>query len=425
VSGQLNEHAVLWVDKDKFDKIIFNLLSNAFKFSSSGKKIELMLREDPDNIIISIIDQGIGISKDKLKYLFDRFESIANTGTGFQASTGIGLSLTKELIEMHKAEIQVESDPGMGTVFNLTFKKGVEHYRNSGEIILTDSEDTEFKADSSESYPESEENTLNPVSTENERDLKKILIVEDNTELRNFLKTILSENYEVIEADNGNKAFELTLSSTPDLIISDIMMPDMDGLQLAAKIKGDMNISHTPLILLTAKIDTESKLKALEYGVDDYITKPFSSAYLEARIENLLKLRMQLQQYFRSSLTSGVISIAKPELIGQDEVFISKTMMYIEENYENSEMNVEDIALNLGMSRSSFFKKLKSLTGIAPVDFVREFRIQRALQMMDAGETNISQISFSVGINDARYFSKCFKQKFGINPSEYKSRIQQ
>ena len=203
------------------------------------------------------------------------------------------------------------------------------------------------------------------------------------------------------------------------------MMPDMDGLELAKLIKDDVSLSHIPFIVLTAKADIESKLQALDSGVDDYITKPFSSNYLEARIDNLLRLRSQLQSYFRSSLTSGVISMSKPEMTDFDDKFIKKTMQYLEENYSNSEMVIEDIATSLGMSRSAFFKKLKNMTGIAPVDFVREFRIQRAAQFIDAGESNISQIAYSVGMNDARYFSRCFKQKFGVNPSEYKNRSNQ
>ena len=197
------------------------------------------------------------------------------------------------------------------------------------------------------------------------------------------------------------------------------MMPDMDGLELARTIKGDINISHIPFILLTAKTDIESKLEALELGVDDYITKPFSLAYLEARIENLLKIREQLQGYFKSTLTSGVITLSKPDITNLDDVFINKTMTFLEEHYDDSTMNIDDIAGYAGLSRSSFFKKIKSLTGLAPVDFVREFRLQKATQLIETGETNIGQLAYNVGINDTRYFRKSFKQKYGINPSEY------
>jgi YesN/AraC family two-component response regulator len=199
-------------------------------------------------------------------------------------------------------------------------------------------------------------------------------------------------------------------------------MPDMDGLELAQAIKGNLNISHIPFILLTAKTDIESKLEALELGVDDYITKPFSLDFLEARIENLLRIRSQLQVYFKSTLTSGIITLSKSEITNLDDVFIKKTMLYLEENYENPTMNIDDLATSTGLSRSSFFKKTKSLTGLAPVEFIREFRIQKATQLIEAGETNISQLAFNVGINDTRFFRRYFKEKYGMNPSDYISK---
>jgi signal transduction histidine kinase/DNA-binding response OmpR family regulator/ligand-binding sensor domain-containing protein len=414
------ENAQLWIDKDKFEKIIYNLLTNAFKFSQSKNTIEIIIAENSNQVFITVKDQGIGISKDKLKLLFDRFESFASNNTSFQASTGIGLSLTKELVELHQAKIEVESEAGKGSAFKLSFKKGFEHYEGHGDFLLKDINANEDSA----STPQ--ETTISEIDTElsdypQNTELLKVLIVEDNHELRSFLKSVLAANYEVIEAENGTQAFEIALSGSPDIIISDIMMPDMDGLELAKAIKGDINISHIPMILLTAKTDIESKLEALECGVDDYITKPFSSTYLEARIENLLKLRKQLQIYFRSSLTSGVISMSKPKITNQDDLFIHKTMKFIEDNYTNPDMNIDDIAINSGLSRSSFFKKLKTITGLAPVEFIKEFRVQRAMQILEAGETNISQISYMVGMDDPRYFSKCFKQKYGMTPRDYKS----
>jgi signal transduction histidine kinase/CheY-like chemotaxis protein/ligand-binding sensor domain-containing protein len=416
------DNAQIWVDKDKFEKIIYNLLSNAFKFSQSKNRIEIILNEETDVVVITIKDQGIGISKDKMKLLFERFESFASSNTAFQASTGIGLSLTKELVELHHAKIEVESESGKGSAFKLTFKKGIEHYRDTDDFMLKDlsqpEETTETNLVLSNEDTESELGNNMPGN-----ELLKILIVEDNKELRSFLKSVLSINYDVFEAENGTKGLDIALTYSPDIIISDIMMPDTDGLELAKTIKNNINTSHIPLILLTAKTDMESKLEAMECGVDDYITKPFSSTYLEARIENLLKLRKQLQTYFRSSLTSGVISLSKPTITLQDDLFIQNTMKFVEDNYSNPDMNIDDIANNSGLSRSSFFKKLKMITGLAPVDFIKEFRVQRAMQLLEAGETNISQIAYKVGMDDPRYFSKCFKQKYGMNPREYKLKI--
>jgi len=417
-----NSDVHLWVDKDKFEKIFYNLLSNAFKFTQQGSTVEVIISENEAEVIITVKDKGMGISKDKLKFLFERFESFASTNITFQASTGIGLSLTKELVELHHAKINVESETGKGSEFHVHFKKGVEHYTENDDFILQDLKQNDGIKDLSDSNDTDKLGNVVEINQISERPL--ILIAEDNYELRSFLKSILDINYEVLEAENGRKALEMALTFLPDIIISDIMMPEINGLELAKAIKENINISHIPLVLLTAKTDNESKLEALQYGVDDYITKPFSSVYLEARIENLLKLRKQLQTFYRTSLTSGVISISKPTLTNQDEIFIQRTMKYIEEKFENPELNIDDIAIELGVSRSSFFKKLKSLTGIAPVDFIKEIRIQRAVQLIEAGESNISQIAYTIGMNDPRYFSKCFKQKYGMTPSEYREKFQ-
>ncbi len=410
----------LWVDKDKFEKIFFNLLSNAFKFTLPDNPIEVIISEEKETVSITVRDRGTGISKDRLKLLFNRFESLASASvSSFQPGTGIGLSLTKELVEMHHARIEVESEPGKGSSFKVTFLKGHDHFTESEEFVLQDIRDKEPEnAEVTDSEPEEEFVT----EENNVSERQTILIAEDNQELRTFLKTVLGHQYDVLEAENGREALESAKANIPDLIITDVMMPEMTGLELAKAIKEDINISHIPLVLLTAKTDMESKLEALQYGADDYITKPFSSAYLEARIENLLKLRKQLQELYRSSLTSGVISPSKPNVVSQDDIFIQRIMKYIEDNIDNSEMTIEEIVSSVGLSRSAFFKKLKSLTGLAPVEFLKEVRVQRAAQLIETGEFNISQITYMVGMSDPRYFSRCFKQKFGMSPREYKDK---
>lgn len=414
--------AALWVDKDKFEKIFFNLLSNAFKFTQPGNPIQVIITEDATAVCITVRDRGTGISTDRLKLLFNRFESLASANVAsFQPGTGIGLSLTKELVEMHHAQIEVESEPGKGSSFKVTFLKGHEHFAGDEDFVLQDMHNAE------DPHPKQEVHSLEEEEAKQEEEASLpereiILIAEDNDELRSFLKSVLSHQYDILEANNGQDALQLAKSSIPDLIISDIMMPEMNGLELAQSIKDDINISHIPLVLLTAKTDMESKLEAMQYGVDDYITKPFSSAYLEARIENLLKLRKQLQDLYRNSITSGVISPSKPNVVSQDDIFIQRIMKFIEDNIDNSEMTIDEIVSSVGFSRSAFFKKLKSLTGLAPVEFLKEVRIQRAAQLVETGEFNISQISYMIGMNDPRYFSRCFKQKFGMSPKEYKDR---
>ncbi len=417
-----SDNAHLWVDKDKFEKILFNLLSNAFKFTQPGNPIYVLINDENKSVSITVKDLGVGIGKEVLKQLFNRFESFASTDSTLQASSGIGLSLTRELVELHKATIEVESEPGKGASFKVTFLKGHEHFDDKDEYVLQD-----IKENGSDGLPVQE----SPEIAEDDREeslqlpeVPTILVVEDNAELRSFLSSVLRNHYVVLEAENGKEALQLLPDISPDLIISDIMMPEMNGLELAKAVKDDINISHIPLVLLTAKSDIDSKLEAMKYGVDDYITKPFSSAYLEARIENLLKLRRQLQDYYRSSLTSGVISVSKPNVTSQDDLFIQQIMKYIEENIDDSELSIDGIASYISISRSSMFKKIKSMTGLAPVDFIKEVRLQRATQLIETGEFNISQVAYMIGMNDPRYFSKCFKQKYGVSPSEYKEKCQ-
>jgi signal transduction histidine kinase/DNA-binding response OmpR family regulator/streptogramin lyase len=408
ITDNSNEQTV-FIDKDKVDKIIYNILSNAFKYSPSNSEIHISIYTEGERIYVSIQDKGPGLS-DKIKNkIFKLYQSTGNDN-GMQTGTGIGLAFSKKLANAHKATLELESIANEGTCVKIGFLLGTNHFEKEDLLRLNDVIDTNINNPTSENKQSSTHaDTI-------------ILVVEDNIELRQFMVNALRSKYHVIEASNGEEAIETGLNVIPDIIISDILMPKMDGLELARRIKEDINISHIPIILLTAKTDIESKLDALKKGVDDYITKPFSINYLEARIENLLKTREQLQSYFKSTLSNGTITLSKPEITSLDELFIDKTIQYLEQNYENSNMNIDDIALGAGVSRSSFFKKIKSLTGLAPVDFIREFRLQKALQIIEAGENNISQIAYGVGINDTRYFSKCFKQKYGMNPSEYISK---
>ena len=401
----------IWADKDKVEKILFNLLANAFKFTPSGKEIEVEITSNNSSVSIRIQDEGIGMSREKLSRLFERFDS-ADNYEGFQPGTGIGLSLTKELIDMHKATIIADSIQGKGTWFTVTFLLGTKHYEGNVDFILEDGD-----------LPEVEEIKIKQESDLNDliSDKQTILIVEDNSDLRSFLKTVLEQEYRVLEASNGSEGILSAFDNLPDIIISDVMMPDKDGLQLTETLKNDIRTSHTPVILLTAKTAMEDKLAALNSGADDYITKPFSAEYLEARIKNMLAQRQKLQEVFCNNLSFNDKPEAKkievapsvPQVASQDDLFIESLIRSLEENMENSELTVDDLVSMAGLSRSVFFKKLKSLTGLAPIEFIREMRIKRAAQLIETRQYNISQIAYMVGMNDPRYFSRCFKQKFG------------
>ena len=283
-----------------------------------------------------------------------------------------------------------------------------------------------------------------------------MLLVEDNQELRVFLRSIFASNYRVVEAADGMEGWSKALKYVPDIIISDVMMPEKDGIEMTRELRADMTISHIPIILLTAKTTIESKLEGLEYGADDYITKPFSATYLQARVENLLSQRKKLQSFYRENLLNipvadsngslsgvsttsetvvgGTSEVQKNDVDGQvsevpvmspnDRKFMDKLVELMEKNMDNGELVVDDLVSELAVSRSVFFKKLKTLTGLAPIEFIKEMRMKRAVQLIETGEFNMTQISYMVGINDPRYFSKCFKAQVGMTPTEYRDKKQ-
>ena len=342
-------------------------------------------------------------------------------------------SVVKELVEMHQATISVDSKLGEGSCFKTTFLKGKEHYEATVEFILDDSvkaEDTtslpcEFAEarhdDSKQDAPD--DGTVE--TTPRQKTQATMLIVEDNSELRVFLRSIFVSKFRVVEAVDGLDGWNKALKYLPDIIISDVMMPQKDGLELTKDLRADMTTSHIPVILLTAKNSIESKLEGMEYGADDYITKPFSAAYLEARVDNLLAQRAKLQSLYRSNLMNMQADEERkddeqPEMSSHDRKFMDKLVEIMEKNMDNGELVVDDLVSELAVSRSVFFKKLKTLTGLAPIEFIKEMRIKRAAQLIETGEFNMTQISYMVGINDPRYFSKCFKQRFNMTPTEYR-----
>lgn len=472
----------LWVDIDKFEKVVFNLLSNAFKYTPNGKMITVFIQEDEHTVSVGVQDQGIGIAESKRKSLFVRFENLVDRNLFNQASTGIGLSLVKELVEMHKATISVDSRLGEGSCFKVDFLKGKEHYDPEVEFILEDSEVSvrmEQVVDITNSSIQSEvaidnapgldEQLTREDAPDEDTSKELMLLVEDNQELRTFLRSIFSSSYRVVEACDGLQGRDKALKYIPDIIISDVMMPEKDGIEMTRELRADMTTSHIPIILLTAKTTIESKLEGLEYGADDYITKPFSATYLQARVENLLTQRKKLQSIYRANLmnifpslgegsdgtgwtdltssmkagadstssedstssvalisSSATVSVSNPELPAMspnDRKFMDRLVELMEQNMDNGELVVDDLVRELAVSRSVFFKKLKTLTGLAPIEFIKEMRMKRAVQLIETGEFNMTQISYMVGINDPRYFSKCFKSQVGMTPTEYKEKM--
>lgn len=410
---------IIWADRDKLEKIFYNLISNAFKYTPEGRSIIIVACRDKQTLQIRVIDEGIGISTAKFSKLFQRFETLANQNI-MQPSSGIGLSLVKEFVELHHATINVKSSVGKGSEFIVTFLLGKAHFLNDprAEFILNDSKEY---INSQIIYDESKKDGEN-------KDVEKlsILIVEDNKELLSFLKNVLCNVYTVIEATNGEEGLKLASENIPDIIITDIMMPIMDGMEMIKKIKEDKNICHIPIIILTAKASLDDQIAGIKSGIDDYLVKPFSASYLEARIVSLLAQRKQLQDRYIQMLpgekeaSKDILKLSKPQISNYDEEFINKVMNFIEKNIEKSNLTIDEFASYLNMSRTVFYRKLKAITGLSPIEFIMKMRINRAAQLIEDGKLTFSQIAYISGFTDPKYFSKCFKRFKNMTPSEYK-----
>nr|WP_288834379.1 hybrid sensor histidine kinase/response regulator transcription factor [uncultured Flavobacterium sp.] len=412
----------LWADRNALEKIIMNLLSNAFKYTPDGKSITVKINKNSKEIILQFIDEGIGIPEENQNIIFNRFASFNNNKNN--PSTGIGLSIVKELVEKHHGVINFSSSPSSGTSFSIYFKLGNTHFDNEVEIIQNENLIRNYEENNvivSDSYTPTKDNNTN--------EKIKVLIVEDDLKLRTFLQNVLEDTYEVIEAEDGESGYQKILENTPDFIISDIMMPKLNGVDLLKKIRENVETSHVPVILLTAKTTIESKLEGLTYGADDYITKPFSVSYLKARITNLLEQRKRLQKIYDTFEKNKTVENEikeydpKPHLItAQDEDIMEKIMFTIEEHIDNNDFTVEDLGIIVGLNRTTLFYKIKSLTGFSPVEFIREVRIKRAAQLLINTELLIKEISYMTGFIDIKYFAKTFKNKYELTPSKYREK---
>ncbi|MBO5846794.1 MAG: response regulator [Bacteroidales bacterium] len=417
----------LWVDRDKFDKIFFNLLSNAFKYTTQGKRIQINVSQDAKTLSIAVEDEGIGIRKDDVDRLFNRYETVMSQNV-FKASSGIGLSLVKQFVEGHHARIDVYSQEGKGSRFVVTFLKGKEHFANDKQVEF-------FAADTNSSEESQAISALQvPISSmesDSNDHLSTLLIVEDNDELRDFMKQILSSGYHVLTAVNGQEGFRMAKEHYPDLIISDVMMPVMNGLEMIRHIKEDEDIYMTPIIVLTANSDMEDRIGAVEMGVDDYVMKPFSANYLKVRVSALIKHRKELKDRLLDKLSSANVpqSMANfiepdmPEIRPADEIFLQELMAFMEQHMDDADFTIEDFATALSMGRTTFYNKLKATTGLSPVDFVLQIRIKRAVQLMQTRNFSIAEVAYRTGFNDPKYFSRCFKKFHGESPSVFMKKL--
>jgi len=415
------QEIILYFDSDKMEKIVTNLISNAIKFTPDEGVVEInvgfvdgaMPQDEKKSLVeISAHDSGIGMPADRIDHIFDRFYQIDDSFTRKHEGTGIGLALTKELVDLHHGSIQVQSEPGKGSFFTVTLPSGRQH--------LSDDEIIESPVlESDKDLPDYEESEVQSVTTfwsEKDTQRPNILIVEDNADMRRYIRDSLSSGYQINESENGALGFEEAVSIGPDLIISDVMMPDMDGFELCRRIKTDQRTSHIPLILLTARAETTSKIEGLETGADDYISKPFDMNELQVRIKNLLEQRRKLQVRFQKEAGMHFEEIS---ITSADQKFLHKTINIILNKITDPDYSIEDISREVAISRIHLNRKLQALTGNTTTEFVRTLRLKRAALLISKKSASISEIAFDVGFNNLSYFARCFKNHFGCLPSEY------
>jgi len=405
------EDSTVWVDRTRMDTILWNLLSNAFKFTAAGKSIRVIIAAKPGFVTLTVQDEGIGIPPEKRSVLFERFSSNNELNNHHITGTGIGMNLTKELVDLHHGYIEVESEVGKGTTFTVLLHTGKEHFEA----------DVDFITDDVSTYPLPAtpllEDKLEQLEHEPQDNKRTILVVDDSQDMRQFLVGILSKDYNVLMAEDGAEAEQLIRTRPVDLVITDLMMPHEDGLELTQFIKRNADLSYIPVILLTAKTAIESRLQAMEYGADDYVTKPFEPEYLRARVHNILTQRDKLEESYRQRLMRLETKADEPM---PGDAFLAKLLDVMDKQMDNNTLTVDELVDEMGMGRTVFFNKLKSMTGLSPVEFIREMRIKRAALLLEDPQYNITEVTYMVGMNDSRYFSKCFKNTYGVTPSEYK-----
>ena len=400
------KQCTLWIDPDLLEKVFVNLLSNAFKFTPEGGSVRIELTEEEDRVFIQVIDTGSGIQPGNLPHLFDRFYTEDRS-----MGTGIGLHLVKEYIHMHGGEIRVESEPGQRTTFTVCLRKGKAHFEDSDLMETSVShqayeasrlDDSETHKMLSKTYPYT------------------ILITEDDDEVRCFLERELSPHFKTRTAANGKDALRVLEEEEISLVVSDVMMPEMNGFELCRTIKSQLPFSHIPVILLTALTDERQRIFGITGGADDYIQKPFHTDYVKIKIIHLLQERQKLRERLLEKLRDNKLLLSEPEKVESiDDAFLRKFAEQIEAVYADPEYNVEKLSETLGLSRGHLHRKIKELTGTAPVEFLRTYRLNKATQLLRQNAYTVSEVAYRTGFSSPAYFSKCFKAVYGVTPTEY------
>lgn len=422
----------VWVDLNNFDKILMNVFSNAFKYTPAGGEVVVDLTTGTDisrkdalreYFQITVTDSGIGIDKDKIERIFERFYQINNDVTQSNLGTGIGLHLSKSLVELHHGTISAENrEDASGSRFIIRVPLGSAHLRKD-ELEDVDANVLPHKMFVESERQEFTASLAKGVDVDEAKKTKAkthfwVLIVEDEEEIQSYLKEELSDEYRIMTCRNGKEAYDLILSDTPDLVISDIMMPEMDGLTLCRKVKQNVNVNHVPVILLTAKTKPEDTIEGMETGADAYMVKPFNTELLKSTISNLIVNRRLLRNKF-SGAQQQKDKIQKIAIKSSDEILLNKIMKVINENIANPELSVEMLASNVGLSRVHVHRKLKELTNLSARDFIKNIRLQQAATLLREKKLTVSEVAYATGYTNLSHFSSSFKEVYGVSPKEY------
>ena len=414
---------MLWIDTERMESVLYNLLSNAFKFTPDNGRVSLSItckeaEDEKDCVYISVDDSGVGISKEHQKQIFARFSQFRKAIRRDIHGSGIGLALCREIVELHHGTINVESTVGKGSTFTIKLLRGNQHF--SMEQI-----DFDTVADENNYSVSTDMKNISATYSEQAlpKDAPTILLVDDNAEIRKFIFNNLMESYRVIEAVDGVDALDKIAVHQPDVIVTDLIMPRMDGIELVDKLRHNFETSHVPIIMLTAKQTSEDKFKAIKYGADSYITKPFSVEFLLVCIDNLLTRRRLLFEHFSSQSANHRIE----EFVSQEDVVVTnrdqesmkELMEWIDTNIHDTELTVNDLAVHLKLGRTTMYNKIKSLTGKSPIELIKEYRVIKAELLIRTGQFSISEVAYQLGFSDPGYFSRCFKEQYKVSPKEY------
>ena len=419
------ERIMAWIDRGNFDKIIINILSNAFKFTPTGGEIRITLTTNEKEASISIFDNGEKIPEDKLERIFERFYQTPSSANDRNIGTGIGLDLTRSLVELHHGSIEARNNAdGPGCEFTVTIPLGNEHLTPEEMVANEVEEEETTESIIEEEQVVEEEDTTGTMDLPKVGKRQKIVVVEDDSEIRSYLTEALSEDYDITDCSNGKEGLAAVLKTMPDLVISDIMMPEMDGTTLCSKIKTNNATNHIPVILLTAKSREEDQLEGLETGADAYIVKPFNMDILRRTIVNLIHSHHTLQLKFgRNDQLEELVEDIKMK--SPDEKLLERVMTAINHNLNNAELSVDRIADEVGISRVHLHRKMKELTGQTPHDFIRNIRMKKAASLLSAGDMNVSEVMYACGFSNAASFSTVFKKMYGMSPREYMNEHQE